>query len=203
VSGPCPCDLEIDTDQIRKRLCEFAEPAPDLPPGRSYRAAAVLVPLVCVQGEWYLLYTKRTELVPNHKGQVSFPGGAVEAADTSREETALRETWEEIGVERGAVAVLGQMWEMPTITGFVITPVVGWMAWPVELHPEPNEVSRAFIVPLRWLADPANREEKELVLPDGRHERALYFNLFDGEKIWGATARITLNFLKIIGWVST
>jgi 8-oxo-dGTP pyrophosphatase MutT (NUDIX family) len=202
VNGLCPCDLEIDTDQIRKHLGEFAGPVPDLPPGRTYRAAAVLVPLVCVQGEWYLLYTKRTELVPNHKGQVSFPGGAVEAADSSREETALRETWEELGVEREAVDILGHMWDMPTITGFVITPVVGWMAWPVELHPEPNEVSRAFIVPLRWLADPTNREEKELILPDGRHERALYFNLFDGEKIWGATARITLNFLRIIGWVS-
>jgi 8-oxo-dGTP pyrophosphatase MutT (NUDIX family) len=202
VRGARQCGSEILTDKIRQCLTEFADPGSVLPSGRNYRAAAVLIPLVCSQGDWHLLYTRRTDLVQSHKGQVAFPGGAVEVQDLCREDTALRETHEEIGVHRDQIEILGSLWEMPTITGFAITPVVGVMTWPVPLSLSDGEVSRTFLVPLRWLADPAHMEEVEITFPDGRQDKVIYFYPYDGEKIWGATARITLNFLKVIGWVS-
>ena len=119
-------------------------------------------------------------------------------ADACREDTALRETYEEIGIEPGQIEILGKLWEMPTITGFSVTPVVGLIQWPTPLNVSPAEVSRVFIVPLGWLADPANHEEVELTLPDGRREKVIYFQPFEGEKIWGATARIAVNFLRVI-----
>jgi 8-oxo-dGTP pyrophosphatase MutT (NUDIX family) len=194
------CGSDIHPEVIRQRLQEYQAPSAMLPPGRSFRAAAVLVPLVCIDDRWSLLFTRRTDTVPSHKGQVAFPGGAVEPGDHDREDTALREASEEIGVERAAIDVLGNLWDFPTITGFLITPVVGVLAWPTLLRLEPGEVGRAFSVPLEWLADPHHFEEVELTLPDGRVDRVVYFQAFDGEKIWGATARITLNFLKVIGW---
>jgi 8-oxo-dGTP pyrophosphatase MutT (NUDIX family) len=200
VSGVQQCGSEINTEKIRQCLTEFADPIPELPSGRKLRAAAVLIPLVCCDNEWHLLYTRRTDTVQNHKGQVAFPGGAVESDDDCREDTALRETQEEIGVDRNLVDILGRLWEMPTITGFAITPVVGVMTWPTSLTLSHREVSRAFLVPLRWLADITHLEEVEITFPDGRQDKVIYYYPFDGEKIWGATARITLNFLKVIGW---
>jgi 8-oxo-dGTP pyrophosphatase MutT (NUDIX family) len=193
------CGEEINIEDIRRRLREYASPAAEFTTGRILRAAAVLIPLVCSQEKWYLIFTRRTDLVRNHKGQVSFPGGAVEAEDTCREDTALRETYEEIGIERQNIEILGCLWDMPTITGFVITPVVGRVLWPIDMRLAAEEVSRAFIVPLDWLAESTNREEIEVILPDGREEKVIHFKPYDGEKIWGATARITMNFLKAIG----
>jgi 8-oxo-dGTP pyrophosphatase MutT (NUDIX family) len=158
-----------------------------------------LIPLACEEGQWNLLFTRRTEQLRNHKGQISFPGGSAEPEDASREATALRETYEEIGIRAAEIEILGSLWEMPTITGFLITPIVGRIPWPLELKLAVDEVSRAFLVPLGWLADPANHEEVPLNLPDGRNEKVIYFNPYQGEKIWGATARITLNFLRAIG----
>ena len=157
-----------------------------------------MIPLVCDQNRWHLLYTRRTDLVQNHKGQVSFPGGAVEEDDTCREQTALREAYEEIGVRADEIQVLGRLPEMLTITNYLITPVVGHMNWPLDLLLSQEEVSRAFIVPLDWLANNANHTETDLVLPNGRREKVVHFDPFDGEKIWGVTARLTLNFLQTI-----
>ena len=195
------CGGEVGTDEICARLAQRrSQPAP-LPAGRSFRAAAVLVPLVCLDNDWHLLLTRRTETVQTHKGQIAFPGGAVEPADRTRIDTALRETLEEIGVHQDAIEVLGLMDEMPTISGYLITPVVGVVQWPVELCLEPSEVSRVFLVPLQWLADSQNYEEVLMNLPDGRREKVVYFQPYDGEKVWGATGRITLNFLKTIGLI--
>lgn len=191
------CGTEINLDTIRQRLLEKG-PSRQPAVNDRYRAAAVLIPLVCHDDKWHLLYTRRTDQVQKHKGQVSFPGGAVENYDGSREQTALREACEEIGVQEGEIQILGRLHDILTITGYVITPVVGQMNWPLDLRLSPGEVSRAFIVPIDWLADPANCSEMEMVLSDGRRENVVQFNLFDGEKIWGATARLTLNFLKTI-----
>jgi 8-oxo-dGTP pyrophosphatase MutT (NUDIX family) len=201
VSSECACGSEISLEDIRCRLEGYTRPALTLPPARTFRSASVLIPLACEAGQWNLLYTRRTELMRNHKGQISFPGGSAEPEDTSREATALRETSEEVGIQAGKVQILGSLWEMPTITGYLITPVVGCIPWPIELRLAIDEVSRAFLVPLHWLADPENHEEVPLTLPDGRNEKVVYFNPYQGEKIWGATARITLNFLRAIGWM--
>lgn len=163
------------------------------------RAAAVLVPLVCDEGELNLLFTRRTDLVHDHKGQVAFPGGSVEPQDGGFEDTATRETYEEIGIPQSEICVLGRLPVFPTITGFLICPVVGMIPWPYDLRLSEEEVSRAFMIPLKWLADASNREEKSMILPDGRLENVVFFHSFDGEKVWGATARITLHFLQSVG----
>lgn len=187
----------LTVDQIRDRLADIP-PAWQIPPGLSLRPAAVLVPLVCDSGEINLLYTRRTDLVRNHKGQVSFPGGSMEPQDASYEETAMRETFEEIGVHPSEICVLGRLPIFPTITSFLVCPVVGLIPWPFDFRLSQDEVSRVFTVPLKWLADAANRQEKGVTLPDGRYENVVYFNSYDGEEVWGATARITLHFLKSI-----
>jgi len=161
-------------------------------------AASVLIPLFRMESRWYLVYTHRTERVMNHKGQVSFPGGAADPEDQDAVQTALRETYEEIGIPTDCVQVLGQMSPMPTVTGFIITPVVGVVCWPYELRPAEVEVERVFQVPLAWLANPANREERLYTRSNGTSEMVVFYQPYDGELIWGATARITLDFIKIL-----
>jgi 8-oxo-dGTP pyrophosphatase MutT (NUDIX family) len=185
-------------EMVQARLAGIQRPGWTKMPGLSLREAAVLVPLVCEDCELHLLFTRRTDLVHDHKGQVAFPGGSVEPQDSTLEDTALRETYEEIGIPPSEIRILGQLALFPTITGFLISPVVGMIPWPYDLRLSPQEVSRVFTIPLAWLANPSNRVEKEMVLPDGRNERVVFFNTYDGEKLWGATARITLNFLKLL-----
>ncbi len=191
----------LTVEQIRSRLAEIRTPPRELPQAVSLRTAAVLVPLACDQGELHLLFTRRTDLVHDHKGQVAFPGGAVESQDASVEDTALRETYEEIGIPPKEICVLGTLPPFPTITGFLICPVVGMIPWPYDLHLSYEEVSRVFTVPFQWLADPVNRVENEMVMPDGRMEKVIFFNNYEGEKVWGATARIALYFLRSIGGI--
>ena len=126
------CGSEVNLDTIRQRLLENKTPRPQFS-GNHYRPAAVLIPLVCSENKWHLLFTRRTDLVQTHKGQVSFPGGAVDQNDTDREQTALREVYEEIGVKADEIEILGRLVDMPTVTGYVITPIVGYMNWPARL----------------------------------------------------------------------
>lgn len=164
-----------------------------------YRRAAVLVPLIPVDDEWHLLFTRRTEEVQYHKGQVSFPGGATEPGDRSIERTALREACEEIGVRPRYVRVLGQLESVTTISQYLVTPVVGRIKWPLATKPAPNEVSRIFTIPLAWLAERSNWEERPYELPDGNIHQVIFFREYDGELLWGISARITLMLLKALG----
>ncbi len=164
------------------------------------KSAAVLVPLLWDGGEWHLLFTRRTDTVPDHKGQVSFPGGSSEPHDPNPEATALRETFEEIGIPPEKIHPIGRMVPMITITHFCITPVVGIIPWPVSLFPSPGEVSRVFTIPLHWLAQPQNHQIKTTTL-EGHAYQVVYFSPFDGETLWGITARITLTLLETFGLV--
>jgi len=163
------------------------------------KCAAVLIPLVWWQEEWNLVFTRRTETVEHHKGQVSFPGGGCELGETSPEETALREAEEEIGLKPGDVRLLGRLDDMLTITGYRVTPVVGVMPWPYETRLEPEEVRRVFIIPLPWLAERKNWEERPAT-PAGvpRPFPVIRYHEYDGEILWGASARMTLNFLAAL-----
>jgi len=162
------------------------------------RPAAVLVPLYVDRGEWHVLLTQRTDLVEHHKGQVAFPGGRVDADDGDRVQTALREAEEEIGLKREEVVVLGQLDELLTVTQYRITPVVGVIPWPYRFVLSAVELSEAFGVPLRWLADPAHLETqyREPLVP-GPPIPVFYF-YYEGRTIWGATARMLLNLLEIV-----
>jgi 8-oxo-dGTP pyrophosphatase MutT (NUDIX family) len=163
--------------------------------------AAVLIPLFWHDDQWHLLYTRRTESVDSHRGQVSFPGGMIEETDKGPVEAALREVEEEIGIPAEMVEILGCVDSMFTITQFSITPVVGKIPWPVSMTLNTYEVARVFSVPVQWLADEKNLRTEEREVPGlGLLMPVHYFNAYDGEIIWGATARITLNFLEIIGF---
>lgn len=160
------------------------------------RCAAVLIPLVQEQGTWHILYTRRTQRVESHKGQVSFPGGACDEGETSPADTALREVEEEIGVGREAIRILGRLASMVTITSYRVTPVVGVLEWPAVFRLSDHEVERVFTVPLAWLADSHNRWE--LPFP-GSQRGIVVYHPYDGELIWGATARMTVDFVNTIG----
>jgi len=191
----------------RSRIAEgLAKPAPppapdDLhlvarPDGARVTEAAVLVPLVDRHGQLQLLLTQRTPHLDNHAGQISFPGGRVEEADASREETALRETEEEIGLPRSAVHLLGRLPVYENLSGFRITPVVGWIEPPFVLTPDPFEVAAAFEAPLEHFLDTANYQRREFHFR-GRHRHYMAIP-YEGRYIWGATAAMLYSFARML-----
>ncbi len=155
----------------------------------------MLIPLFVSGGEWHLLYTRRTDHIESHKGQVAFPGGACDEGETSAAETALREAEEEIGLQPRHVRVLGQLSPMGTISDFLVTPVVGVMQWPYVFRPASAEVARIFSMPLAWLADKSNR--REFSMPQ-RKQSVVFFLPYQGELLWGATARMTVELMDAI-----
>lgn len=158
--------------------------------------AAVLVPLVARADGVRVLLTQRTAHLSDHAGQISFPGGRVEPEDGTREETALRETEEEIGLARVHVALLGRLpvYEIPS--GFRITPVVGWVAPPFELALDAFEVAAAFEAPLEHFIDPGRYQRREYRFR-GRHRHYMAIP-YEGRYIWGATAGMLYSFARVL-----
>lgn len=177
---------------IRGRL---AQRKPAISDVIGVRRAAVLAPLLFKpDGEPHLLFTQRTQDVPTHKGQVSFPGGGVEAYDTDECMAALRETSEEVGVLPNDVDVLGRMDELLTFSStFIITPFAAVIPDGVAHVTSDREVARILEVPLKHLLDPNLRQ------PDQATHHWRY--TWNGTVIWGATARILNEFLTILGLV--
>lgn len=164
--------------------------------GEGFTRAAVLLPLYQQEGAWHLLFTLRTNNVEHHKGQVSFPGGACDPADPSLLHTALRETWEEIGVRPEDVEVLGELDEAPTITNFIVTPFVGVIPYPYDFRVNGEEIEALFGVPLDFFRDPANlRVEDWSYL--GRPYPVLFYD-YGRYTIWGFTARLVRQFLDLL-----
>jgi 8-oxo-dGTP pyrophosphatase MutT (NUDIX family) len=159
--------------------------------------AAVLFPIVLRDGGQTVLLTQRTAHLRDHAGQISFPGGRVEAEDLSPSHTALRETEEEIGLPRECIEILGFLPEYRTGTGFRVTPVVALVLPPFELQPDPFEVAEVFEVPLDFLLDPANHQQHSL-----HYRGALrnYFAMPYGDYfIWGATAGMIRSLSERLG----
>jgi 8-oxo-dGTP pyrophosphatase MutT (NUDIX family) len=159
-----------------------------------YRLASVLVPIIVGTGTPELLFTKRTELVETHKGQVSFPGGMMDPDDEDVVRTALREAWEEVGIPASAVQVMGMLDDLPTPTGFVITPVVGIIETLPALSPNRDEVADVFQVPLSFFADPKNGRTEVREFRGRQHE--VWYYESGSHTIWGATAMIVRALLK-------
>jgi 8-oxo-dGTP pyrophosphatase MutT (NUDIX family) len=188
---------------IAQRL---ARPAPPRDPrdlhiialqeGARVTDAAVLVPLVNRADGLRLLFTQRTAHLDDHAGQISFPGGRVEASDASREETALRETEEEVGVARGSVTVLGRLPEYAIPSGFRITPVVGWIEPPLTVTPDPFEVADVFEAPLAYFLVPSHYERREYRFR-GRHRHYMAVP-YEGRYIWGATAGMLYDLCRML-----
>ena len=164
-----------------------------------YRHAAVLIPRFKAHDEYRVLFTKRTNRVEEHKGQISFPGGAVDDGDASLQETALREAYEEIGLRKEDVVVLGQTDDTLTLaSNFVIHPFVGLIPHPYRFRINGEEVKRLIEVPLRVFLVENSADRMDDVQYGGNTYHSLVFP-YDGEVIWGATARIMENFVEILG----
>ena len=198
--------VTLTEEYISLRLTEALEAAApsqdgyseiDLSNGKHLKCAAVLVPLVWYEEEWHLLYTRRTDRVESHKGQVSFPGGTCDEDETAPEQTALREAEEEIGLDPADIRVLGRLANLITITSFRVTPVVAVIKWPAVFKVGEHEVARIFTIPLGWLADPSNRWQFDR---PGTDRTLIAYHPYDGELLWGATARMTVDFLKVLGY---
>ncbi|MEA3413426.1 MAG: CoA pyrophosphatase [Pseudomonadota bacterium] len=193
---------------IRERIArEPGRPVDDpFPPGflgGDAIPAAVLAPLVRVaDDDWRLLFIRRTRRPDDpHSGQVAFPGGRHEPGDPDLRATALRELREELGVDPAAVRVLGEWNSHLTISNHRVTPFAGSLDWPCDLHRQPEEVSCFFTIPLDWLADPRNYRTQERPLPgSGSRIPVIVYHPFDGEVLWGLTARMTQRLLGILGY---
>jgi 8-oxo-dGTP pyrophosphatase MutT (NUDIX family) len=163
-------------------------------------AAAVLVPIIDRAGEPYLLFAKRTDRVGHHKGQIGFPGGVVDPGDASFLDAALRECEEEIALPREAVEPLGMLDDTETVaTRFVITPIVGVVRRPVLWQPDGHEIEKVIEVPFDLLAAEGSFRVEQWER-DGV-TRPVYFFDYEGDTIWGATARILRLYLELLGVV--
>ena len=160
------------------------------------RPAAVLVGLVERQGGPRLLLTTRAAHLRHHAGQISFPGGRMESFDQSIAAAALREAFEEVGLPAQNVRILGQMRPYDTVTGFRIHPIVGWITPPAAWILDPIEVQDVFEMPLSFVLDLANHR-REQRMRDGRMRE--YWTLpWNGRNVWGATAGIIVNLVRLL-----
>lgn len=182
--------LAVDLSEMHNRLPNTAidELSADLKP------AAVLIPIIERSDELVVLLTERSTALKHHAGQVSFPGGGMEQSDSNIAVTALREAHEEVGIKPQEVDIVGYLRPTMTITGFAVTPVVGFVSEAFALRVDPAEVESAFEVPLTFLLDSRNAMQSE------RTFRGTVFPVttfsYDGFQIWGATAGMLLSLRK-------
>lgn len=172
-------------------------------PARALTAASVLIPIVLRTHSPTILLTRRTAHLNDHAGQIAFPGGRRDPADLNPQHTALREAQEEVGLTPEYVEVLGQMPDYRTITQYVVTPVVALVRPGFSLAVDPFEVAEAFEVPLAYLMNPANHQQRAVPAgpedPGGRRFWAMPWQ-DNGQEyfIWGATAAMLRNLYQLL-----
>lgn len=182
----------LDYDQLAERLRNYPRQTIAVD---SLRPAAVLLPLFCRNGRDSLLFTVRTEHLEHHSGEISFPGGASDAADPDLMATARRETEEELGIPAESIKILGRMDDFYSIHGYHVVPFVGVIPQPHALRAAPAEIAAVFEAPLEHFRDPAVHH-----VEDWSHQgRILPVDFFHYQKhvIWGLTAAILRQFLAI------
>lgn len=178
------------------RLKLLRADAPPVPQPGDRKSAAVLLALIERDGELQILYTRRSDRLASHRGQVAFPGGRFDRRDPHLLAAALRETHEEVGIEPHRVEVLGHFEGQRTrSTEIMVTPFVGMVKGAPELRPDPKEVAEIFHVPLRALTDRRYRGYHRWQY-DGRTVRQPAI-IYGGQIIWGLTYALTLRFLAL------
>ena len=185
-------------DWLRQRLAgpRRLQPVEEDAVPQGLTPAAVLVPVIERPEGLTVLLTQRTAHLSDHAGQVSFPGGRCELTDATPVFTALRETKEEIGLDPTLVEVLGLLPEYRIVTGFSVTPVVGLVRPPFELHPDSSEVAEVFETPLAFLLDPANHQRHSMEIAG--IVRHYYAMPYEGYFIWGATAGMLVSLYRLL-----
>jgi 8-oxo-dGTP pyrophosphatase MutT (NUDIX family) len=183
-------------EEVESRLARRILSDPPAPgeAAAALRRAGVLIPLFVRDGQLWILFTRRTDTVEHHRGQISFPGGAHEAGDENLLATALRETQEEIGIAPEDVRLLGALSPLPTVTNFYVEPYVAAIPQPYVFEPAEAEIAEIIEAPLPALMNPAVREEKAIA---GRPEPILFYHYGD-HVIWGATARMLEELLGVL-----
>jgi 8-oxo-dGTP pyrophosphatase MutT (NUDIX family) len=163
-----------------------------------YKHAGVLVPIFRQGGDYMILFTKRTNKLEHHKGQISFPGGSVDEEDNSVRDTALREAREEIGLLKEDVEILGRIDDtMTVVSDFIVHPFVGLIPYPYDFTINTDEVARLIKVPLKAFHPENSGKGASFEFEDKTYRTPTYE--YDGDVIWGATARIMEIFINIIG----
>jgi 8-oxo-dGTP pyrophosphatase MutT (NUDIX family) len=190
--GMGPCE-ENFVDQIRTILSSRKRRVIEHPP---FSHAAVLVPLFKKDEDCHLLFTKRSDHVKYHKGEISFPGGVVDEEDLELISTALREAHEEIGLKKSDVQIIGILDDIVTITEFIVTPIVGLFPYPYSFKVSEVEIAELIEVPLSSLLDDECFSEQEIIR--GGQKEIVYAYQYEKHIIWGATARILKQFLDLI-----
>jgi 8-oxo-dGTP pyrophosphatase MutT (NUDIX family) len=188
-------DMSRFTPAFLKSRLPLNPPAPKPPAG--LQPAGVLAPLFYIDDAAHLLFTKRTLTVRDHRGQISFPGGVKSPRDPDLLATALRETQEEIGLDPAQVIIMGSLKPLATITGYWITAFVGLIPYPYNFHLNTREVERLILLPLegfchpqRWSAGDYTYNDQTIPVCYWKYRRTV---------IWGATARLLLDFLHRLG----
>lgn len=185
-------DLILQADTIKTALSGHKRVA--MAPGPV--PAAVLLPLFEKNGEWHILFTKRTTHLNHHRGEISFPGGVCQPEDASPLETALRETWEEVGIPPDQVTILGVLDDAYSIHNYLVTPYVGIYPGACVLVPSTAEIDRIIEIPLDHLRQPTIFRSENWSW-QGRTQ-PVHFFAYEGEEVWGLTAAILKQFLDLV-----
>ena len=206
---PAVADSELLLESLRRRFAAQPDWSPEIKiehrfTERAPAHASVLVGLV-PRNEITVLLTQRTDHLTDHPGQISFPGGRAEAFDADAVATALREAHEEIGLEKQFVDVLGELPTYTTGTGFIVTPVIGFVDPSFTVNADPFEVAEVFEVPLAFLMNPANHRRHAIDVNGVRREfLSIPWDGIDAQGaprryfIWGATAAMLRNLYRFL-----
>lgn len=187
----------LDIEKIKYRIenlktSVYSEPVTE----ESFVPASVLIPIFEKDGSSHILFTKRTDKVSHHKGQISFPGGKFDSTDENLEFTALRETFEEIGVQPKDVKLIGKINNMITNTNFIVSPYVGIIPHPYDFKVNPDEISELICVPVYHLLDKTyfRVQQREVF---GKMIDIYYYD-YQGHTIWGVTGKILFDFISLL-----
>ena len=168
------------------------------------KEAAILVPLYFFDNEWYIIFTKRTNHLPYHRGEISFPGGSREKQDFSKKETALRETEEEIGIPRKAMTIFGKLDDQLSVADINVTPYIAKITdlnILKHMKPQESEVEEIFHVPLHFFYRKSTFWQENWIRNKQSHK--VYFYNFNGRIIWGLTARVVKNLIGMLEFCDT
>lgn len=183
-------------ERLRRVLRERPAVEIDAP---QHRRACVLIPLIRKGEGWSILFTRRSEHLAAHSGQIAFPGGGAEP-DEPLEQVAIREAEEEVGIPRQHVELIGRLDDVVTHSGFLVAPFVGIVHEPIEYVMQETEVVEVFEVPLEVLLDPRNPEVR--YVPFRKLRYPAYFYHHGAYEIWGLTGRMLKTFLDQV-WLAS
>jgi 8-oxo-dGTP pyrophosphatase MutT (NUDIX family) len=198
MQNKCNLDLTYIKRKVTNNSCLSSDPHLEISSNDNLQYSAVLIPLIIQYNEVKLLFTLRANSLNRHGGQVSFPGGFREKGDASPVETALRETQEEIGICKENIKVIGCLSPLNTSNENIVFPVIGIINSAEKLFRNQDEVEKIFFIPLSWLCIAEHSRVEDFIAKDGKIRKAWFFDQYEGELVWGITAKIIHDFLEVI-----